>query len=164
MADVSECGSLHRVAIALKDLSFSKAGVAHSFGSKLLDGLGYVADRTPAVVERIEAGGAIVIENTNTSAFGRETHHIVLGPLTRTVADSAVLMDVIAGPYVRDPPVLMDFELALDRPIDDLEIAYGPGLNGFRGRPVRRLGGRRGANLVWGCRRHGRGGRGGARV
>lgn len=68
------------------------------------------------------------------NAFGRKTHHTVLGPITRTVEDAALLMAVMAGSHPSDPsavPVDLDYEGALDRPVADLRIGYSPGLDAF---------------------------------
>jgi len=207
-------GRLAGVPIALKDLRQLKEGVSHSFGSKLIGEMGYVAPRTSADVERLENAGAGVLGKTNVPEFGHEgvtdnlyvgatatpfdtemnaggssggsgaavaagmapaaigsdsggsiripaagcgvfglkpsfglipvdarpnafgtaTHHTVQGPLTRTVEDAAVLMDVLAGQHPADPasvPVEVDFLGALDRPAGDLRVAYSPDLGVF---------------------------------
>lgn len=67
-----EVGPLCGVPVALKDLRDMKQGVPHSFGSKLVGDTGFVAPRTSAVVERLEAAGAIVIGKTNTPEFGHK--------------------------------------------------------------------------------------------
>ena len=58
-----------------------------------------------------------------------------IGPLARTVEDAALMLDVMAGAHPRDPFSLPDqdtsFVEAVDRPIDDLRIAYSPGLGLF---------------------------------
>ncbi|MDY6764631.1 MAG: amidase [Halobacteria archaeon] len=68
------------------------------------------------------------------NAFGLKTHHTVQGPLTRTVEDAALLMEVLARPHPSDPssvPVDMDYQGAINRPIDDLSVAYNPNLDVF---------------------------------
>lgn len=207
-------GPLHGVPIALKDLTYLKEGVRHTFGSVAFDELGFEAPRTSAATERLEAAGAVVLGKTNTpefghkgvtdngvvgatatpfdtsknaggssggsaaavaagmaaaatgsdaggsirmpaalcgvfglkpsfglvpqdtrpNAFGAKPHHIVLGPITRTVADAALLMEVMAGPDPRDPssvPVELDYRGALARSIDGLQVAYSPDLDAF---------------------------------
>lgn len=67
-------------------------------------------------------------------AFGRKTHHAVLGPITRTVEDAAVLMEVMTGPHPSDPsscPVDIDYQDAIDRPVEGLRVAYSPDLGLF---------------------------------
>jgi aspartyl-tRNA(Asn)/glutamyl-tRNA(Gln) amidotransferase subunit A len=68
------------------------------------------------------------------NAFGAKRHHTALGPLSRTVADAALMLDVVAGPHPSDPgsvPVDIDFQAAVDRGIDGLAIAYSPDLDLF---------------------------------
>ena len=52
------------------------------------------------------------------------------GPLSRTVRDSALLLQVMAGPDPRDPATIReeppDFLAALDRSIEGLRIAWSP--------------------------------------
>ena len=52
------------------------------------------------------------------------------GPLSRTVRDSALLLQVMAGPDPRDPTTIReeppDFLDALDRSIEGLRIAWSP--------------------------------------
>ena len=210
----SDPGPLAGLPVALKDLRDMKEGVAHTFGSKLVADLGYEAERTTAVVERLEAAGAGVLGKTNVpefghkgvtdnphagatatpfdldhnaggssggsaaavaagmapaatasdaggsiripasacgvfghkpsfglvpadsrpSAFGRKIHHTVHGPLTRTVEDAALLLATTAGQHPRDPssvPVDVDWQGAVDRPVDDLRVGYSPDLGTF---------------------------------
>ena len=60
------------------------------------------------------------------------THH---GPLARSVGDAALLLDVITGPHPDDPLSLpddgTDYRAAVDRPIDDLSVAYSPTFDVF---------------------------------
>jgi len=205
-------GPLHGVPIALKDLRGMKAGVRHTFGSRLF--ADFEADRTSVVVDRLEAAGAIVLGKTNTpefghkgltqnelvgataspvdrslnaggssggsaaavgaglaalatgsdaggsiripaaccgvvgmkpsfglvpndtrpNAFGRKRHHTAIGPLSRTVEDAALMLDVMAGAHPSDPdsvPVDIDFCSAVGRSIEELVIAYSPDLDVF---------------------------------
>lgn len=68
------------------------------------------------------------------NAFGQKRHHTAIGPLSRTVADAALMLDVMAGPHPADPgsvPVDVDFRGAVDRSIDGVAIAYSPDLDVF---------------------------------
>jgi aspartyl-tRNA(Asn)/glutamyl-tRNA(Gln) amidotransferase subunit A len=76
----------------------------------------------------------LVPSDSRPSAFGGETHHSTGGPITRSVEDAAVIMDVMAGQHPRDPtsvPVDIDFTGAVSQPVDDLCIAYTPDLDVF---------------------------------
>ena len=56
------------------------------------------------------------------------SHH---GPLTRTVEDAALMLDVMAGEHPKDPfsvPARDTYTSAINRPIDELRIAYSPDL------------------------------------
>ncbi|MEQ8966448.1 MAG: amidase [Azospirillaceae bacterium] len=65
------------------------------------------------------------------SPFGTVSH---LGPLTRTVADGALMFQVMAQPDIRDwtaPPYgPEDYMGALDKGVADLSIAFAPTLEG----------------------------------
>jgi len=47
-------------------------------------------------------------DDTRPNAYGRETHHTVVGPMTRTTEDAAVALDVMGGYHPRDPVALPD--------------------------------------------------------
>ncbi|MDT0301859.1 amidase [Streptomonospora wellingtoniae] len=63
------------------------------------------------------------------SAFGSLAHS---GPMTRTVADAALMLDVIARPDYRDwarlPSPAYSFAESLETPVRGLRIAYSPAL------------------------------------
>ncbi|WP_458189631.1 amidase [Haladaptatus sp. NG-WS-4] len=63
-------------------------------------------------------------------AFLTHTPTIHAGPLTRTVEDAAVMLDVMTGPHPRDPLSVPDenpdYRGAVRRGIEDLDIAYSP--------------------------------------
>jgi aspartyl-tRNA(Asn)/glutamyl-tRNA(Gln) amidotransferase subunit A len=63
------------------------------------------------------------------SPFGTVAH---VGPMTRTVADAALMLNVIAQPDARDwhalPYDARDWRMALDGGVADLRIAYSPDL------------------------------------
>ena len=58
----------------------------------------------------------------------------VLGPMTRTVADAALMMSVMAAPDPRDPTAergpAPDYRIGLDAGVKGLRIAYSPRLGG----------------------------------
>lgn len=69
------------------------------------------------------------------NAFGRETLHVSNGPLTRTVEDAALMLDVMVGPHPDDPVCLpetgIDFRDAVGQSIVDFNVAYSPALDVF---------------------------------
>jgi amidase/aspartyl-tRNA(Asn)/glutamyl-tRNA(Gln) amidotransferase subunit A len=88
--------------------------------------------RRVAAVERPNAFGGF---------HGHYVHH---GPMARTVADAALMLDVMAGPHPRDPTSLpddgTDYRAATEQSIDDFDIAYTPDFGTFSvEEPVRRV-------------------------
>ncbi|AGB31976.1 amidase [Natrinema pellirubrum DSM 15624] len=76
----------------------------------------------------------LVPDDGRPSAFGRELQHTTKGPMTRTVADAALLLSIMADPHPDDPnsvPVEIDYRDAVERSIDDYRIAYSPDLDVF---------------------------------
>jgi aspartyl-tRNA(Asn)/glutamyl-tRNA(Gln) amidotransferase subunit A len=63
------------------------------------------------------------------SPFGSIAH---VGPMTRTVADSALLLNVLSEPDARDwqalPPSAQDYLAGLDDGVRDLRVAFSPDL------------------------------------
>ncbi|QHS16514.1 amidase [haloarchaeon 3A1-DGR] len=63
-----------------------------------------------------------------------------LGGITRTVADSALVLEIISGAHPRDPVSIPnpdpDYLAATRRPIDDLSVAYSPDLGAFPVEPT----------------------------
>lgn len=63
------------------------------------------------------------------SIFGSLAH---IGPMTRTVSDAALMMNVISGPDPRDwtalPPNGRDYDVRLNNGVEGLRIAYSPTL------------------------------------
>ncbi len=63
-------------------------------------------------------------------AFLYHTPFVHLGPITRTVEDAALLVDIMAGPNSRDPFCLpddgTDYTGATNRSIDGVDVAYSP--------------------------------------
>ncbi len=68
-------------------------------------------------------------------AFETQSPFIHAGPLTRTVADAALALSVMAGPDARDPLCLpadeADYQAATRRSIHGLKVAYSPNLDVF---------------------------------
>jgi Asp-tRNA(Asn)/Glu-tRNA(Gln) amidotransferase A subunit family amidase len=54
------------------------------------------------------------------------------GPITRSVADAALMLEVMAGPYERDrltlPAAIKDYVSTLDKGVNGLRVAYSPDL------------------------------------
>jgi Asp-tRNA(Asn)/Glu-tRNA(Gln) amidotransferase A subunit family amidase len=77
----------------------------------------------------------LVPEDSRPDALESAAPFICLGGLTRTVADTALLLDVIAGDHPRDPLSVpderLDYTAATNRAIDDLSIAYSPDFGVF---------------------------------
>lgn len=68
-------------------------------------------------------------------AFNEHTPFVRRGPLTRTVKDAALMLDVLSGTDPRDLFALPDsaetFLPATDQPVDDISVAYSPNLGLF---------------------------------
>lgn len=66
--------------------------------------------------------------------FGNSIPWSHAGPITRTVTDAALMMNVLAGYHPRDPYSLPDSDIdyvdATTEPIDELSIAYAPTIDG----------------------------------
>lgn len=112
-----------------------------------------VADGLAAAAQGSDAGGSVRIPaaccgvygfkptfgrvpNGNpVNAFAEHTPFVQHGPLTRTVEDAALLLDVMTGPHPDDPFTHPESDSSyvegVDRSIDDLEIAYSPTLGLF---------------------------------
>jgi Asp-tRNA(Asn)/Glu-tRNA(Gln) amidotransferase A subunit family amidase len=63
-----DLGPLHGLPVAFKDLSASKAGVRHTFGSSVF--ADNIATKTSPFVARLEEAGAITLGKTNLPPFG----------------------------------------------------------------------------------------------
>lgn len=68
-------------------------------------------------------------------AFLSHTPTIHAGPITRTVEDAAVMLDVMSGPHPRDPLSMPDenpdYRGAVRRGVEDVHIAYSPTFDVF---------------------------------
>ncbi|WP_440763856.1 amidase [Natronorubrum sp. DTA7] len=66
------------------------------------------------------------------NGFASHTPFSTTGPMARTVEDAALSLDVMAGAHPRDPfsvPKRNEYRAAVDRPIDEMTIAYSPGMD-----------------------------------
>ena len=74
------------------------------------------------------------------NAFDGHSPFVQHGPLARSVADAALMLDVMAGPHPEDPFTHpdegVDYRGAVDRPVDGLEVAYSPDLGVFPVEPA----------------------------
>jgi aspartyl-tRNA(Asn)/glutamyl-tRNA(Gln) amidotransferase subunit A len=100
-----------------------------------------------------DGGGSVRIPAGLTGLFGlKATYGLVpawppspfgtlanVGPMTRTVADGALMLSVLAQPDARDwyalPPVGHDFTQGLDKGVKGLKIAYAPAPGGVTVEP-----------------------------
>jgi len=67
-------------------------------------------------------------------AYMYDLPHVSSGPITRTVEDAALALDVMAGPHSQEPrsvPGEPAFADAFDSSVTDLDVAYSPDLGGF---------------------------------
>ncbi|AHG01990.1 amidase (plasmid) [Halostagnicola larsenii XH-48] len=106
-----------------------------------------LADRLVPMAPGSDAGGSVripasfcgvyglkptqgVVPNvTRPNGFASHTPFSTKGPLARTVEDAALSLDVMAGTHPRDPfsvPKRGEYRDAVDRPVDELDIAYSP--------------------------------------
>jgi Asp-tRNA(Asn)/Glu-tRNA(Gln) amidotransferase A subunit family amidase len=112
-----------------------------------------VADGLAALAQGTDGGGSVRIPASFSgvvgfkASFGRIPsvtrpdaflwgHPFVhIGPLARTVADAALMAQVMAGPHARDPLSLpangADYGASVGRPVGGLKVAYSPHLGNF---------------------------------
>jgi amidase/aspartyl-tRNA(Asn)/glutamyl-tRNA(Gln) amidotransferase subunit A len=111
-----------------------------------------VADGLCALAQGSDAGGSIRIPAAHCGVVGFKpswgrvaavyrpdgflhTPTIQAGPITRTVADAALMASVMCGPDDRDPLSLpddgVDWAAATERAVDGLRVAFSPDLGDF---------------------------------
>lgn len=112
-----------------------------------------VADALVPVAQGTDGGGSIRIPSSfcglyglkpsfgripivsRPDGFGNHTPMLHHGPITRTVDDAALLLDVMSGTHPRDPFSQPDptksFRTSTDSPVGDFRVAYSPNLDVF---------------------------------
>lgn len=120
----------------------SAAAVADGLATVALGTDGGGSLRIPASACNVyghKPSAGLVPRRTRPDGFGH-TPFVEVGPLARSVADAATVLDAIAGPHREDPlchRVQSDgFRDAVERPVDDLRVAWTPTLGVFPVAPV----------------------------
>lgn len=68
------------------------------------------------------------------NSFATHTPFAHEGPMTRTVEDAAIFLDVVSGFHPRDPfsvPTQNEYSAVIGQSIDDMKIAYSPDLGTY---------------------------------
>jgi len=123
------------------DLDRNAGGSSGGSAAAVADGLVPIAQgsdgggsvRIPASfcgVYGFKASYGRVAQAIRPDAFLSHTPTIHAGPLTRSVEDAALMLEVMTGPHPRDPLSMPDddpdYRDAVRRGIEDLDIAYSP--------------------------------------
>jgi amidase/aspartyl-tRNA(Asn)/glutamyl-tRNA(Gln) amidotransferase subunit A len=124
------------------DITRNSGGSSGGSAAMVADGLVPIAEGTDgggsiripaswcgAVGYQPSPGRVPVVVRPN--AFSGVSPFIYEGPITRTVADAALAMSVLAGPHPADPFCALDvpdFLSTLDRGIEGMTVAYSPDL------------------------------------
>lgn len=132
------------------DLDRVGGGSSGGAGAALADGLVPLAQgsdtggsiRTPAAFCGVYGfkpsfGRVPLVDRPN--AFSAHTPFSHLGPMTRGVADAALMLDVMAGPHPRDPFSLpgpestttTTYRDAVDRGVEGVKVAYSPDMGTY---------------------------------
>ena len=121
----------------------SAAAVAAGLASLALGSDGAGSVRIPAALcgaFGLKPSYGRVASAARPNAFRSHTPFAQNGPLARSVADAALMLQVLAGPDPRDPLSLphedQDYLAATRRPIRGLRVAYSPDLGIFPVDPV----------------------------
>ncbi|HEY1941675.1 MAG TPA: amidase family protein [Roseiarcus sp.] len=127
--------------------------IGRNAGGSSGGGAAAVADGLAALAQGTDGGGSVRIPASFSgvvgfkASFGRIPsvtrpdaflwgHPLVhIGPMTRTVADAALMAQVMAGPHSRDPLSLprdgADYGASVSASIEGLRVAYSPRLGSF---------------------------------
>lgn len=116
----------------------SAAAVATGMAAGALGSDGAGSIRIPAAlcgVYGLKPSFGRVPSTPRPNAFRATSPMVSSGPITRTVADSAALLDLVAGEHPRDPHSLPGagggYLDAARRPPEHLRVAWSPDLGGF---------------------------------